>query len=106
MRSFRVNGGCGGPTEAAEPLAPLPQSPLARCLSCHLTLPLDEPYESIEGIEVLRDQLFVPDRNLEALFEKADELHDAGRVDDSQLQERIAARELVILLSVKKILND
>src|SRR5439155_27270151 len=65
-----------------------------------------ELHEPIDGVEVLRDQFFVLDGEAVFLLEKAHQLENARRVDDAQLQQRIAVGQRRVLLAEKEVLDD
>ena len=65
----------------------------------------NEPRHTVDGIEIRRDEVFILDGDGKGSLEKADELENAGGIDDSSLEERACISQVGILAE-QEILDD
>jgi hypothetical protein len=71
-----------------------------------LELSPEEVHQPIDGIQVIRDEFLVLDRDPVLVFQKRHQLQHAKRVDDPMFQEGVIVRQTIARLAEGEIIYD
>src|SRR5262245_47573965 len=66
-------------------------------------LSTDEARDTLNRVQIFWQQFAISDADAEVLFEKRNQLEDAGRVDDAALEQRLMILQFFVVLAEQEI---